>query len=145
MPSAHDGQGTIETNRGSSTTQTNGYVKSSGHEEMGMAVNRNGYGDEGEGDEERLEMNPLGLYLSSKPGRGRGVFTGTSIPAGTLLEESPVLVLTRDQWEEGKLDQTILGEYGFCWVNGGMAIALGMGESTSPHRSTKKKTSSRRV
>jgi len=59
------------------------------------------------------------------------VFTSIDIPAGTLLEESPVLVLKKEEWEDGKMNDTILGEYGICWANGGMAIGLGLGELAS--------------
>jgi tRNA-specific adenosine deaminase 3 len=72
-------------------------------------------------------VNPLGLHLLSRPGRGRGVFTSRDLPAGVTIEESPVLVLKRDEWELGKMNDTILGEYGFCWPDGGMGIALGLG------------------
>ncbi|WRT64013.1 uncharacterized protein IL334_000940 [Kwoniella shivajii] len=71
-------------------------------------------------------MNPLGLYLLSHPSRGRGVFAPSTIPAGTLIEESPVLVISRKEWEEGKMNDTILGSYGFCWKDGGMGIGLGL-------------------
>ncbi|ORX34274.1 hypothetical protein BD324DRAFT_605115 [Kockovaella imperatae] len=70
-------------------------------------------------------INPLGLEIRIIPGRGRGVFAREDISANILLEESPVLPLTQSQWEEGRMNNTILGEYGFCWSNGGMAIALG--------------------
>ena len=73
-------------------------------------------------------INELGLEIREVEGRGKGVFARELIPAGTALEESPVLLLSREQWEEGKLNDTILGEYGFCWANGGMAIGLGLGE-----------------
>jgi tRNA-specific adenosine deaminase 3 len=46
----------------------------------------------------------------------------------TLLEESPVLLLSKEEWDSGKMNDSILGSYGFCWSNGGMAIGLGMGE-----------------
>lgn len=73
-------------------------------------------------------LNPLGLHLLTHPTRGRGVFTPQALPAGTLIEESPVLLLSKQQWEEGNMDGTVLGEYGFCWSNGGMGIGLGIGE-----------------
>jgi hypothetical protein len=57
------------------------------------------------------------------------VFATAPIRAGTVLEDAPVLVLTKEQWERGRMDDTILGEYGFCWANGGMALGLGIGES----------------
>jgi tRNA-specific adenosine deaminase 3 len=58
---------------------------------------------------------------------GRGVFAPIDIPAGTILEESPVLILTQAEWEDGKLDDGVLGGYAFNWSNGGMAIGLGIG------------------
>ncbi len=74
-------------------------------------------------------INPLALAVEERPGRGRGVFATAHIRAGTVLEDAPVLVLTKEQWEEGRMDDTVLGEYGFCWANGGMALGLGIGES----------------
>lgn len=72
-------------------------------------------------------VNPLQLHLRHIPGRGNGVFTSASIPAGSLIEESPVLLMTAEQWEKGKMQETVLGEYGFCWSGGGQAIGLGLG------------------
>mgnify|MGYP002718820992 CR=1 FL=1 len=72
-------------------------------------------------------INPLGLHLISHPQRGRGVFSNRHIPAGTVIEVAPVLVLSKAEWEEGKMNDSILGEYGFCWTGGGMAIGLGLG------------------
>lgn len=74
-------------------------------------------------------LNPFGLFIRPHPTRGNGLFSPRLIPAGTVIEESPVLVLTKEQWEQGQMNGTILGEYGFCWSAGGMAIGLGLGES----------------
>lgn len=74
-------------------------------------------------------VNPMNLHLRDTPDRGRGVFASHPIPTGTLVEESPVLVLSKSEWENGKLDGTLLGSHGFCWSNGGMAIGLGLGTS----------------
>ncbi|KAK8865804.1 hypothetical protein IAR55_000951 [Kwoniella newhampshirensis] len=71
-------------------------------------------------------INPLGLHLLSHPTRGRGVFAPHPIPAGTLLEEAPVLLLSKEEWESGGMNDTVLGSYGFCWSNGGMALGLGL-------------------
>ncbi|WVF70791.1 hypothetical protein IAT40_005585 [Kwoniella sp. CBS 6097] len=88
-------------------------------------------------DPEPHPMNPLNLYLLSHPQRGRGVFAPASIPAGTLIEESPVLVITKAEWEGGRMNDCVLGSYGFCWSNGGMAIGLGLASlfnhSSSPN------------
>ncbi|TXT13082.1 hypothetical protein VHUM_01483 [Vanrija humicola] len=80
-------------------------------------------------------INPLALHVRQLPGRGRGVFAAAAIPAGSVLEEAPVLLLTKEQWDQGKMDDTVLGEYGFCWSNGGMALGLGMA-SLFNHSST---------
>jgi tRNA-specific adenosine deaminase 3 len=56
------------------------------------------------------------------------VFATRPIRAGTVLEEAPVLVLTQDEWENGRMNDSVLGEYGFCWSAGGMALGLGIGE-----------------
>ena len=79
------------------------------------------------GAEQHHPMNPLNLHLVTTPDRGRGVFTSRLILTGTLVEESPVLVLSKAEWENGRLEGTVLGSFGFCWRNGGMAIGLGLG------------------
>jgi len=71
--------------------------------------------------------NPLRLEIRDTPQAGRGVFAPSDIPAGTILEESPILILTRTEWDEGKLNDGVLGGYAFNWSNGGMAIGLGIG------------------
>lgn len=44
---------------------------------------------------------------------GRGVFTSENIEAGTLIEMSPVIVMSSD--ERKLLDQTLLHDYIFEW------------------------------
>jgi SET domain-containing protein len=44
---------------------------------------------------------------------GRGVFTSENIEAGTVVEESLVIVMSRD--ERKLLDQTLLHDYIFEW------------------------------
>lgn len=85
---------------------------------------------DGDGTESRAMINPLSTYIVNHPERGNGVFAPVVIRAGTVIEDSPVLVITRQQWEEGKMDDCILGSYGFCWRAGGMGIGLGLGKST---------------
>ncbi|RXK42053.1 hypothetical protein M231_00775 [Tremella mesenterica] len=96
-------------------------------------------------DDERAEMvngsmegyplNPLGLKMIKTVDRGRGIFATRDIVVGTVLEKSPVLVLSMKEWEEGKMNSSLLGEYAFSWNNGGMAIGLGMA-SLFNHSST---------
>jgi tRNA-specific adenosine deaminase 3 len=56
------------------------------------------------------------------------VFASRAIPAGEVLEEAPVLVITQEEWDGGRMNDSVLGEYGFCWSRGGMGIGLGIGE-----------------
>ena len=53
------------------------------------------------------------LYIDETNGKGRGVFTKDSIPANTVIETSPVIVMSAD--ERKLLDQTKLHDYIFEW------------------------------
>jgi hypothetical protein len=79
-----------------------------------------------------LALNPLRLQVqTSPPPVDRGVYTSATqtIPAGTLVEQSPVLVFSKDEWLD-KAQHTLLQHYTFVWgKKGDMALALGMGES----------------
>lgn len=65
------------------------------------------------------------LYIAESPGRGRGVYTREAISAGTLIESSPVIVMSARERE--LLDQTLLHDYIFEWEgdNGACCMALG--------------------
>ena len=63
------------------------------------------------------------LYIKDAGGRGRGVFTRESIPARTLIEESPVIVMTAT--DRPHLDKTLLHDYIFEWKDG-CCMALGL-------------------
>lgn len=54
-----------------------------------------------------------GLYIDRTDKRGRGVFTKESIPANTIIEISPVIIMSGD--ERKLLDQTLLHDYIFEW------------------------------
>ena len=54
-----------------------------------------------------------GLYIDGTATRGRGVFTSENINANTLIEISPVIVMTNE--ERKLLDQTLLHDYIFEW------------------------------
>ncbi|KII86899.1 hypothetical protein PLICRDRAFT_66319, partial [Plicaturopsis crispa FD-325 SS-3] len=59
-------------------------------------------------------------------GKGRGVYASREIPAETVVEISPVLLFTREEYEEhGKY--TMLDHYTFKWRDGRSALALGLG------------------
>jgi len=53
------------------------------------------------------------LYISKTHAKGRGVFTKERIPANTIIEESPVIVMEKGDREY--LDKTLLHDYIFEW------------------------------
>ena len=53
------------------------------------------------------------LYIAQSAGKGRGVFSSSDIPANTVVEISPVIVMSHK--ERQLLDQTILHDYIFEW------------------------------
>ena len=53
------------------------------------------------------------LYIASTKNMGRGVFTSENIDEGTIIEESPVIVM--NMAERKLIDQTILHDYIFEW------------------------------
>lgn len=66
------------------------------------------------------------LYVSEASGRGRGVFTRERIPAGTIVEVAPVIVMPGTDREH--LDKTLLHDYIFEWgkEKDHCAMALGL-------------------
>ena len=54
-----------------------------------------------------------GLYIEKSNEKGRGVFTQQTIPANTIIEISPVVVMSSE--ERTLLDQTLLHDYIFEW------------------------------
>lgn len=68
------------------------------------------------------------LMVLSTPDKGRGVFARESIPADTLIEVSPVLIVTNDEYKLHTLNKTIFESYLFTWSRAGdYALALGLG------------------
>ncbi|MEO6963029.1 MAG: SET domain-containing protein [Puia sp.] len=53
------------------------------------------------------------IYIAATPARGRGVFAGEALLKGTLIEVSPVIVMSKK--ERLLLDQTLLHDYIFLW------------------------------
>jgi SET domain-containing protein len=53
------------------------------------------------------------LFVAATASMGRGVFTRERIAAGTVIEHSPVIVMSRE--ERVHLDQTALHDYIFEW------------------------------
>ncbi len=74
-----------------------------------------------------------GLVLVSHTAKGRGVFASQHIPKGTVVEVSPVLILTPEEVTR-HTSQTVLQHYTYYWPNPcdprgpqTQAIALGLG------------------
>jgi len=69
------------------------------------------------------------LEIRDDPAKGRGVFAYQPIPAGTLIEAAPVIIVPAEQC--ALLDRTILHDYYFQWDDnlsrtGRGAVALGL-------------------
>jgi len=74
------------------------------------------------------------LYISASEGRGRGVYTREAIPADTVIEVSPVLVMNGE--ERRILDLTLLHDYIFEWGEQRDCCCVGLGYiSLYNHRS----------
>ena len=65
------------------------------------------------------------LTFAETPGMGRGVFTSEDIPAGTVVEVSPVIVMDADARK--LLDQTLLHDYIFEWGPDRTQCAMALG------------------
>ncbi len=65
------------------------------------------------------------LFIDTVTGTGRGVFTGEDLSKGTLVEASPVIVLSKE--ERILLDQTLLHDYIFLWGKGKLQCCIGLG------------------
>jgi uncharacterized protein len=66
------------------------------------------------------------LFIEQVTGKGRGVFTRERIPAGTVVEMAPVIVMERSDREQ--LDKTLLHDYIFEWgkLKDKCCMALGL-------------------
>ncbi len=65
------------------------------------------------------------LFIDSSPSMGRGVFTSEPIEAGTLIEISPVIVMSGE--ERKLLDQTLMHDYIFEWGIGSTQCCVALG------------------
>ncbi|KAI0366606.1 hypothetical protein BV20DRAFT_1055452 [Pilatotrama ljubarskyi] len=71
-------------------------------------------------------LNSSGLRIEYAEGKGRGVYACREIPPQTLIEVSPVLLFSAEEYDaHGK--HTVLDHYTFKWRDGRMALALGLG------------------
>lgn len=65
------------------------------------------------------------IYIKNEKGKGRGVFTEENIPSGTVVEESPVIVLEKKDRE--LLEKTLLDNYIFEWGEDKQQAAIALG------------------
>jgi len=65
------------------------------------------------------------LFIASAPEMGFGVFTSENIEAGTLIEISPVIVMSHE--ERKLLDQTRLHDYIFEWGDDHAQCCMALG------------------
>jgi len=65
------------------------------------------------------------LYLDKLPSKGKAVFTKEVIPAGTIIEQSPVIVM--DIHDRDFLDQTLLHDYIFEWGKDSRQCCMALG------------------
>ena len=65
------------------------------------------------------------LYVAQVKSRGRGVFTKEALPAQTIIERAPVIVLNADA--RLLLDKTLLHDYIFEWGEDAKACAMALG------------------
>ncbi|KAK7056697.1 tRNA-specific adenosine deaminase subunit tad3 [Paramarasmius palmivorus] len=70
-------------------------------------------------------LNSTGCRIQLSQGKGRGVYASRPIPKSTIIEISPVLFFSKEEYDEhGKY--TVLDHYTFKWKDGRMALALGL-------------------
>jgi SET domain-containing protein len=65
------------------------------------------------------------LYISSTKQMGRGVFTNEAIEKNTIVEVSPVIVMSREARK--LLDQTLLHDYIFEWGEKSLQCCMALG------------------
>jgi SET domain-containing protein len=70
-------------------------------------------------------MQIEGLYIKKAGSKGRGVFTKHTIPAKTIIEKSPVIVLSPK--DRKKVEETELSNYIFEWGEKTDHAALALG------------------
>jgi len=65
------------------------------------------------------------LFIAPTADMGRGVFTSENIARGTIIEVSPVIVLSGE--ERKLLDQTLLHDYIFEWGDDCKSCCMALG------------------
>lgn len=72
-----------------------------------------------------LQMVLPFLYIAQTNKMGRGVFTAENIEAGTVVEVSPVIIMSSE--ERKLLDQTLLHDYIFEWGDDKSRCCMALG------------------
>ena len=72
-----------------------------------------------------LQMVLPFLYIAQTDQMGRGVFTAEAIEAGTVVEVSPVIIMSSE--ERKLLDQTLLHDYIFEWGDDKQRCCMALG------------------
>jgi uncharacterized protein len=67
------------------------------------------------------------LFVKNSKGKGRGVFTGRSIPKDEIIEECPLLVLPADDFERITSSRLVDYFFNFNKEENTLALALGFG------------------
>ena len=65
------------------------------------------------------------LYVATAAGKGRAVFTLAAIPAGEVVENSPVVVMQKE--DRRHLDKTLLHDYIFEWGHSKEQCCMALG------------------
>ena len=65
------------------------------------------------------------LYIENTKEMGRGVFTSEDIPVDTIIEMSPVIVMSKEEREH--LDKTLLHDYIFEWGKDSKQCCMALG------------------
>jgi len=65
------------------------------------------------------------LYIATTEKMGRGVFASAAIPVDTIIEISPVVIMTAE--ERKLLDQTALHDYIFEWGDDHLKCCMALG------------------
>jgi SET domain-containing protein len=65
------------------------------------------------------------LYIDNTKEMGRGIFTSQDLANDIIIEESPVIVMSKEEREH--LDKTLLHDYIFEWGRGSRQCCMALG------------------
>jgi uncharacterized protein len=65
------------------------------------------------------------IYIQQTAGKGRGMFTSESIPANTIIEIAPVIIMQYSDRQH--LDKTLLHDYIFEWGTNQSQCCMALG------------------